>query len=205
MLPSLPGRRRWLLALPTLRFRRAHSLLGKSSTSITAAIQSTDLPSSSSFTVTVTGLTPTVPVIPSKSSLLASDSMTVQATVTGTGATPTGKVTLFGVGFFGAGQQLSNGSYSFTVPDNSFYGYNNRQRLPSVTAAMPFMRQLPAQSILPVTPVYALSATAPAAITAGGTASSTVTVSSVSGYVGTVNLSCVLTSSASGATVLPTC
>jgi subtilase family serine protease len=160
--------------------------------------------SSSSFTVTVTGLTPTVTVTPSKNSLLASDAITVQATVTGTGATPTGKVTLFGQGVFAAAQQLSNGSYTFTIPADSLYGGNNQSLTVSYSGNADYASATGSANIS-VTPVYALSATAPAPITAGGTATSTITVSSVSGYVGTVNLSCALTSSPAGATSPPTC
>jgi hypothetical protein len=58
---------------------------------------------------------------------------------------------------------------------------------------------------VPVTPTFALSASTPAAVPKGSPATSTITVSTITGYVGTVTLSCSLTSSPAGATDLPTC
>jgi hypothetical protein len=167
---------------------------------------------SGSTTVTVTGLTPTVTVTPSVTSLKASDSMTVQATISSTSPnpTPTGVVTLFGAGYFAAGQPVmgsqtpSSGTYTFNIPNNSLYGGNNQTLTVSYSGDANYSPNTGTTSIS-VTPVYALSASAPSAVTAGAVASSTVTVFSSSGYAGTVSLSCALTSSPSGATGLPTC
>jgi subtilase family serine protease len=52
---------------------------------------------------------------------------------------------------------------------------------------------------------YSLSATTPAAISAGTATSSTVTVTASNGYTGTVTLACALTSSPTSAASLPTC
>jgi Pro-kumamolisin, activation domain/Bacterial Ig-like domain (group 3) len=161
--------------------------------------------SSSSFTITVTGLTPTITVAPSVTSLKASDTMTVQATVSGTGTTPTGKVTLYGAGYFAAGQPLSSGTYTFNIPANSFYGGNNQSLTVSYSGDSLYAEASDSSKSISVTPVYGLFASAPSAVTAGATGSSTVTVYSSSGYAGTVTLSCALASSPSGATALPTC
>jgi len=61
-------------------------------------------------------------------------------------------------------------------------------------------------SVVPAA-TFTLSAAAsvPAAISAGGMATSNITVSSTDGYAGTVTLSCALTSSPAGAFELPTC
>jgi hypothetical protein len=160
---------------------------------------------SGSTTVTVTGLTPTVTVTPSVSSLKASDTMTVQATVSGTGATPTGKVTLYGAGYFAAGQSLSSGSYTFNIPANSLYGGNNQPLTVSYSGDTLYAPASNSSASISVTPVYGLSASTPAAVTAGAVASSTVAVFSTSGYAGTVTLTCAIASSPSGATGLPSC
>jgi hypothetical protein len=80
----------------------------------------------SSTTVTVTGLTASVSVIPSPTSINSNQILTVSGTVTCTGTctgstTPTGTVTLTGGGYNSGAQTLSNsGSYSFTIPYNTF-------------------------------------------------------------------------------------
>jgi hypothetical protein len=60
-------------------------------------------------------------------------------------------------------------------------------------------------TITPVSPTFTLSASTPAAIAPGAPATLTVTVSTTTGYVGTVTLTCALTSSPTGATDLPIC
>jgi hypothetical protein len=52
---------------------------------------------------------------------------------------------------------------------------------------------------------YTLAATTPAAVSPGGSATSTITVASTNGYVGAVTVTCALTSSPAGASNLPTC
>jgi len=80
----------------------------------------------SSTTVTVTGLTASVSVIPSPTSINSNQILTVSGTVTCTGTctgstTPTGTVTLTGGGYNSGAQTLSiSGSYSFTIPYNTF-------------------------------------------------------------------------------------
>jgi hypothetical protein len=79
-----------------------------------------------STTVTVTGLTASVSVVPSPASINSNQVLTVSGTVTCTGTctgstTPTGTVTLTGGGYNSGPQTLSNtGTYSFTIPVNTF-------------------------------------------------------------------------------------
>ena len=72
--------------------------------------------------VTVTKLTPTVTVTPSKSTLNSNEQLTVTGAVTGTGGTATGTVTLSGDGYTSAATTLSSGSYSIVIPYNSLTG-----------------------------------------------------------------------------------
>ncbi len=161
--------------------------------------------SSTPFTVTVTGITPTITVTPSVTSLKASDSMSVKVTLAGSGGTPTGKVTLFGAGYFAAGQPLASGTYTFNIPANSLYGGDSQSLTVSYSGDTLYAAASDSSKSISVTPVYGVFASAPAAVTAGAAASSTATVYSSSGYAGTVTLSCALASSPSGATGLPTC
>jgi hypothetical protein len=71
-------------------------------------------------TVTVTKLPAVVTVTPSSAAINSNAPLTVTGTVTGTGGTPTGTVTLSGGGYTSAALALSNGSYSVTIPANTF-------------------------------------------------------------------------------------
>jgi subtilase family serine protease len=80
----------------------------------------------SSTTVTITGLTASVTVVPSPTSINSNQILTVSGTVACTGTctgstTPTGTVTLTGGGYSSGAQTLSaTGTYSFTIPVNTF-------------------------------------------------------------------------------------
>jgi hypothetical protein len=71
-------------------------------------------------TVQVNGLTPVVHVTPSSSSLNSNVALSVAVTVSGSGPTPTGTVTLSGGGYSSGAQTLTSGSYTFTIPANTF-------------------------------------------------------------------------------------
>ncbi len=60
-------------------------------------------------------------------------------------------------------------------------------------------------TITTVSSIFTLSASTPTAVAPGSSATSTLTVSTATGYVGTVTLACALTSSPIGATDLPNC
>ncbi|HEY6489843.1 MAG: protease pro-enzyme activation domain-containing protein [Terracidiphilus sp.] len=73
-------------------------------------------------TPTVAPGTPTVTVTPSLTSFSVTQPITVTVTVAGSGATPTGTVTLVGPGFLGGAQTLVSGSFPFTIPAGGLYG-----------------------------------------------------------------------------------
>jgi hypothetical protein len=72
-----------------------------------------------STTLTVTGLTATVGVTPASTTVSVGSSLGVKVAVTGSGATPTGTVTLVAGSYSSGAQTLSSGDYSFTIPANS--------------------------------------------------------------------------------------
>ena len=155
------------------------------------------------------GATATVTVTPTPASITVAQSLSVTVTVAGSGSmgVPTGTVTLTGGGYTSSAEKLSNGTYTFTIPSNSFsvgtdtltatysgdinYASTNGTTTVVVSAVVP--------------PTFTISATSPAAIAPGAPATSTVTVNGGNGYTGTVTLTCALTSSPAGATELPTC
>jgi hypothetical protein len=67
----------------------------------------------------VTGLTATVKVTPAASSITTASSLSVTVAVTGSGATPTGTVTLSGGGYTSAAATLASGSATIVIPANS--------------------------------------------------------------------------------------
>jgi len=73
-------------------------------------------------TVTVTQaalLTPNVTVVPAQSTIVSNFSLVVTGTVSGSGGTPTGTVTLSGGGYTSPATALTSGAYSITIPANS--------------------------------------------------------------------------------------
>jgi hypothetical protein len=161
-----------------------------------------------STTVTVTTYVPLIPsvtVTPASNSVDSGSSLNVTGTVSGTGTTPTGTVTLSGGGYTSAAQALdSSGNYSITIPANSLSAGNDTLTA-SYGGDINYATGTGMASVTVTQSIYALAATSPGAIAPGGTATSTVTVSSSTGYSGTVTLSCALTTSPSGATDLPSC
>jgi len=158
-------------------------------------------------TVTVSGLTPIVTVTPNVTSLYSSQSLIVTGTVSGTGATPTGTVTLTGGGYASAAVTLLvNGNYTITTPA---YSLNAGADVLTVSYSGN-VNYAPASKSTTVTvtqSVFTLAASVPAAIASpGGSTTSTVTVSTTTGYSGSVTLTCALTSyTPSTAIYLPSC
>ncbi len=169
------------------------------------------------WTAATSGLaTPTVSIgLNGVTSISESQSLTVTVTVSGSAGTPTGNVTLTasntGANEYSSAQALSGGSATFTIPASTFtatgsatltaaYGGDSAYNSASNTAAVTITGSTTS------TETFALgSITSPAAISPGGTATATVSVSSSSGYAGTITLSCALTSQPASATNLPTC
>lgn len=161
----------------------------------------------SSATVTVTQytpLTPTVTVTPASSSVSTGESLSVPVTVTGTGATPTGTITLSGGGYTSTAQTLSSGSATVTIPANSL-SVGTDTLTATYSGDLNYAGGTGIASVVVAASSYSLAGGTPPAISPGGSASSAVTVSTNSGYIGSVSLSCSLTSSPSGAQDAPTC
>lgn len=145
-----------------------------------------------------------VTVTPATSTVAPTQSLSVTAAVNGGGGTPTGSVQLSANGFVSPQQPLANGSYTFTIPANTlavgvdsiFVTYSGDTTYYSTSAS---------NTVNVVVPAFTLDASTPATIAPGGSASTTITVSSVGNYTGTVSLSCLLAASPAGASDLPSC
>jgi Pro-kumamolisin, activation domain/Bacterial Ig-like domain (group 3) len=146
---------------------------------------------SASVTGTVAAvLTPVVTVTPASSGVNSGASLSVQASVTGSGTSaPTGAVTLVGDGYNSGIQMLSNGAFTFNIPANvlstgtatltlTYFGDQN------------YLSGTNTATVTVGESTFTLTPTTPAAIAPGASAMSTITVKAVSGYTGTVTLTC---------------
>jgi len=145
-------------------------------------------------------------------SIKSSQSLPVTVNVTGSGANPTGDVTLSASqsGYIST-QSLTAGSASFTIPANTFTtagtvtltaAYSGDSTYAGSTGTAAFSVTGGTSS----SGSFTLAAIAsPASISPGATASATATVTASGGYAGTVTLNCALTSQPSGAVNLPSC
>ena len=156
------------------------------------------------LTVTAPGATAsTVAVKPASSTVIAGQALSVSVTVAGPSgsANPTGSVNLSS-GSYSAWQSLTGGAATFSVPAGVFSSGSN-----TLTASYPgdpTYAASKATATVTVSPIAA-AIPAPSAIAAGASATATVTFTASSTYQGTLNLSCALTTSPSGAQSLPTC
>ena len=152
-------------------------------------------------TVTVTTvalLAPTITITPASGTLNSSASLNVTVTVTGTSITATGTVTLSAGTYSSPSETLVDGTYTFTVPANSFAsGIQNLQAFYSgdgtysATSNTATVEVTESTFTLNVPPVAVTPTTA---IAPGSAATAVVTVAAASGYVGTVTLTCQQTS-----------
>lgn len=150
-----------------------------------------------------------VTVTPAETSLPADQSLSVTVTVSGSGsALPTGSVTLSNGTYVSSPASLANGSASFSIPANTLTP--GAATLTAIYSGD--INYAPATGTATVTitsivipPAFTITATNPASVTAGASASSALTVSGTGGYAGTVTFTCALTSSPAGAINLPTC
>jgi len=129
--------------------------------------------------------------------------MDVAVSVTGTSgqAAPTGTVTVT-AGSYSGEQTLAGAQLTFTVPAGSLSAGSE-----TVTAAYsgdPVYAATSKTASVTVSEVV-VSGSAPTAVSPGASANSNITVSAGSTYSGTMNLTCTLTASPSGAQSLPTC
>ncbi len=143
-------------------------------------------------------------VSPAQTSVSLNTPFNVVATVTGAGAVPTGKATLLGGGYTSPAETLAGGSYTFTIPANSLEPGTDTFTV-SYSGDANYASTAQAASITVTRPAFTLTASTPSAVASGESANSTITVTGVGNYAGTVTLACSLTSTSSTATDLPTC
>ena len=159
---------------------------------------------SSSVTVTTPAkTTPTVTVTPSASSITPAQSLTVTVAVSGaTGnPTPTGSVTLSS-GSYSVQQTLASGAASFTIAAGVLG--NGSDTLTASYSGDAIYAVASSTTTVTVEPV-SISTTTPSPVNPGSSTTSTVTLTGSNGYSGTMNLSCLLTTSPAGAQKPPTC
>lgn len=162
---------------------------------------------SGTTTITVTQavlLTPTVTVTPSATTIDAGQTLSVVATVTGAGVTPTGSVSLSGGGYTSSAQTLAAGTYTFAIPANSLSAGADSLTV-NYAGDSVYATGSGSATVTVTASAFTLASSAPAAINPGAGATSTVTLSSSTDYTGTVTLTCALTTSPAGASDLPTC
>lgn len=164
---------------------------------------------SGSSTVTVTLfalLTPTVTVTPASTTVDTGQSLAVAVKVAGTGATPTGTVTLTAGSYTSSAATLSSGAATITIPANTLsvgsytlsVAYSGDSTYATATGTSPL-------SVAASTFTLTGPSSQPTISSPGGTTTSSVTIASTNGYTGSVSLACALTSSPSGAVHAPTC
>lgn len=97
------------------------SILNTGSNNLVAVYSgdSTYLGAQGTATVTMTKLTPTMTAVPASTSLYTNAALVVTGSVSGTGPTPTGSVSLSSGNYSTGNVNLSAGSYSITIPAGS--------------------------------------------------------------------------------------
>jgi hypothetical protein len=146
---------------------------------------------------------PTVTVTPTAATITGAQTDSVAVSVTGaTGsATPTGTVTLAS-GSYTAQQALADGAASFTIAAGTLSsGANTLTATYSGNATYDSGKGTTTITVSQV----GLAIPAPAAVAPGASATATATITASSSYSGTLNLTCALTKSPTGAQSLPTC
>jgi len=176
---------------------------------VTITGTSGSLTTSTTISVTVTStsslLTPTVKVNPAINGVFdSSQSEAIMVSVSGTGAAPTGTVTLSGAGYTSSTTALSSGSAVITIPSNTFSTSGNVTLTASYSGDSVYTTGSGTASVT-VNPPYKLSTSTPSAVNPGSPATATITLSADPSYSGSVNLACALATSPSGASDLPTC
>lgn len=147
---------------------------------------------------------PTVTVAPSAAAITdqQTDSVTVSVTGSSGQATPTGTVSLAASGGYSAQQTLAGGTASFSIPAGTLSSGANT--LTASYAGDGMYATATGTTTVAVFPVVAKAPTPPA-VSPGASASATVTLTASTTYAGTMNLTCTLAASPSGAKSLPTC
>jgi hypothetical protein len=184
------------------------SSIAKGSNSITASYggDSNYVQTNSSavvLTITAALLTPTVTVTPSATSITAAQTLTVTVALSGAtgGATPSGSVTLAS-GSYTAQQTLATGTATFTIAPGTLN--SGSDILTATYSGDGIYAAATGTATVTVSPV-GMAIPAPAPISPGATATATATLTASDSYTGTLNLTCALTTSPTGAQSLPTC
>lgn len=148
-------------------------------------------------TTVAVSTTPTVTVTPGASSIGTTQALAVAVVVSGgTGnPVPTGTVILSSGTFASAASTLSGGTTTINILGSTLTAasYTFKATYTPDTNSAPIYTSASGTAttiVNVVTPTYSMSATNPSAISKGGTATSTVTVSSSNGYSGTITLTC---------------
>ena len=193
----------------TVTFSLSPGLLAVGTDIITASYSgdTTYAAATGTTTVTVTQaalLTPTVTVTPASSSIDTGQPLNVTVAVTGSGATPTGTATISGGGYTSSAQPLAAGAYTFAVPANSLSAGSDTLTV-NYGGDTNYAAGVGTTTVTVTASAYTLAASAPTQVAPGGSASSTISLTSSTAYTGTVTLTCALTTSPAGASDLPTC
>ncbi len=144
--------------------------------------------SSGTAQVTVSKAVPTVTVMPASSNITTADSLMVQVKVTGT-PTPTGGVTLTSGGYKSAATPLNGGAAQITISAGSLAAGSDT--LTATYLGDPLFAPATGTASVNVSaPSFTLSPSpASVSVPQGGTGNTTITVTSVGGFSGTVALS----------------
>jgi sugar lactone lactonase YvrE len=161
-----------------------------------------------SATYSLPAVTPGVEVTPVAFSVSTGQPLAVSVVVSnGSGAIPTGSVTLSSGNYTSAPASLSGGDASITVPAGALNVGNDTLTAtytPDSASTGAFGSTTGTATITVVPATFTMSASA-VSVTPGSSGSSTITVTSKNEYTGTVTLSCTVTSSPAGTLDSPTC
>jgi hypothetical protein len=155
-------------------------------------------PASTTLTVTVaqwTKVAPTITVTPQSNSIDTGQSFSVQGTVSGSYGAPTGSVTLTSGGStWGPASVYSDGTYSLYLSQNQLSAGSDTLTA-NYTGDATYLASSGSAVVTVTQSVFSISAsaTSPASIPKGSSASLTITISTSTNYSGKVSLTCAKT------------
>ena len=152
--------------------------------------------------VTVNKVTPSITVSISSTTITDQQPLTINITMGADGQpTPTGSLVVAS-GPYSAQANLVNGEASISIPAGALT--SGADMITLTYSGDPLYNVAVGSASVTVAPIVA-SATTPSGISAGGNGTAVITVNAGSTYKGTLNLTCTLTNSPTGAQNLPTC
>lgn len=134
--------------------------------------------------------------------------LSVTATVTGSGGTPTGKVTFSSGSYTSAAQVLSGGTVTFDIPAYTLAGGTSTPATDTITASYSgdaIYAPTSGSNTVSVTSTTYTMTVATTSVTHGSAATPTVSLIGYGGYTGTVTIVCSVSASPAGAVNPPTC